>query len=132
MSIFATSDRSKRLPAEPMRPVIDPAAWTRDSLGSMNNFSYYLTESHRTSLIEAVSEASRKGIAVADVSSDNFLIKLTEIVALHGSSAGRAILKWPEFIRGYDSVLLEGTCYVPPQLYLECSRQRSDHERVAK
>jgi hypothetical protein len=75
MSIFPRSDSSKSLPAEPMHPVIDPAAWTRDSLGSMNDFSYCLTESDRISLIEAVSLTSRKGIAVADVSSDNFLIK---------------------------------------------------------
>ncbi|HEY4136589.1 MAG TPA: TauD/TfdA family dioxygenase [Alphaproteobacteria bacterium] len=73
MSKFQTSSK-ERLPAEPMRPVVDPAAWTRDTLGPVDNFSYRLTDEDRASIVEAVAATRAKGVAVADVSRENFSI----------------------------------------------------------
>jgi hypothetical protein len=61
MSRFQMSDEA-RLPAEPMRPVIEPAAWTRD------------TPEDRAAIVEAVAATRAKGVSPAEVSRENFSI----------------------------------------------------------
>ena len=39
MADFRSFKRAKRLPAKAMEPVVDPAAWTPESLGGVDDFS---------------------------------------------------------------------------------------------
>jgi hypothetical protein len=50
------------------------AAWTRDTLGPVDNFSYRLTDEDRAAIVEAVAATRAKGISPADVSRENFSI----------------------------------------------------------
>src|SRR5689334_3407155 len=75
MSSFRTYDHARRLPAQAMSPIVDPAEWTRESLGPVDNFSYHLSDADRAAIVEAVSTARHNGVTVAEVSSENFSIR---------------------------------------------------------
>jgi hypothetical protein len=75
MHNFPISNCVERLRAEPMRPVVDPAEWTRESLGPVDNFSYRLSDADRGSLVDAIAATRSRGVAVAEVSRDNFAVQ---------------------------------------------------------
>ncbi|HTH97943.1 MAG TPA: TauD/TfdA family dioxygenase [Stellaceae bacterium] len=74
MSIFSRAVRGTRQPAASMQPVVDPAEWTRESLGPVENFSYHFSDNDRQALIDAVAATRARGVPAAQVSSDNFRI----------------------------------------------------------
>ncbi|MDB5774233.1 MAG: hypothetical protein JWP38_366 [Herbaspirillum sp.] len=75
MADFRTFPNAKRLPAQPLKPVVDPAGWQPDGLGDVENWSYHLSEADCAALIDAAGEVRRKGVAVEDVGRNNFDIK---------------------------------------------------------
>jgi hypothetical protein len=75
MKDFRTFKDAKRLPARPMEPVTDPAGWLPRSLGPVENWSYRLSEADGAALIDAADAVRRKGIAVEEVSRENFVIR---------------------------------------------------------
>ena len=82
MAEFRSFLRSKRLPAEPMQPVIDPAAWTPESLGSVDDFSYAITGRDADELVAAVGAFRRHDAPIEAVSRDNFpLQRFADVLA---------------------------------------------------
>ena len=59
MPDFRTFTRASRRPAEPMQPVEDPAGWTTETLGPVENFAYVLTDGDRREIIAAASDYNR-------------------------------------------------------------------------
>ena len=82
MADFRSFLRSKRLPAEAMRPVIDPAAWTPDTLGSIDDFSYAITDRDADELVAGVAAFRRDGAPIETVSRENFpLQRFADVLA---------------------------------------------------
>jgi alpha-ketoglutarate-dependent taurine dioxygenase len=72
MADFRSFARSKRLPAEAMKPVVEPAAWSAETLGSVDDFSYAITDRDAEELVAGVAAFRRHGIPIEEVSRDNF------------------------------------------------------------
>lgn len=82
MGEFRSFIRSKRVPAEAMQPVIDPAAWTPDNLGSIDDFSYAMTEPDADELLAGVAAFRRHGAPIEEVSRENFpLDRFADVLA---------------------------------------------------
>ena len=82
MADFRSFVRSKRLPAEAMQPVIDPAAWTAETLGSIADFSYAITDRDADELVAGVAAFRRHGVPIEEVSRDNFpLDRFADVLA---------------------------------------------------
>lgn len=63
---------AKRVPAQPMKPVVDPAGWTKDTLGPIENWSYSFTTADQDEFIAAVDVLRRDGVAPEAVTRANF------------------------------------------------------------
>jgi hypothetical protein len=72
MSGFRTYHLAKRVPAVPMRPVIDPAAWVPDSLGPVEDWAYRISDQDRDEVLDAVAEFRKRGLPLADVGQESF------------------------------------------------------------
>jgi Taurine catabolism dioxygenase TauD, TfdA family len=72
MADFRSFKRSKRAAAKPMAPVIDPAGWTAETLGSVDDFSYIITDRDIDELSAGVAAFRRHGVAIEEVGRDNF------------------------------------------------------------
>jgi hypothetical protein len=72
MADFRSFKRSKRIPAKPMEPVIDPAGWTPDVLVDIDEFSHVINNRNAEELIAGVATFRRRGAPIEDVSRDNF------------------------------------------------------------
>lgn len=75
MADFRTFRLSRRVPAQPMRSVVDPADWTAADLGPVEGWSYRLTERDIDELTNAVATVRRKGVALTDIDSDSFPLR---------------------------------------------------------
>jgi hypothetical protein len=82
MGQFRTFQKTKRVPAVAMQPVIDPAAWEPGDLGPVSSWSYRITDSDIAELTDAVASVRRQGIAVEAVGRKNFPLKgLADVLA---------------------------------------------------
>src|SRR6266851_2045481 len=72
MNDFRSFTRSRRVPANAMEPVIDPAGWTAQSLGGVDDFSYVITDRDADELVAGIAAFRRHGVPVEDVGRDNF------------------------------------------------------------
>jgi hypothetical protein len=72
MADFRTFHRTRRVPAVPMQPVIDPAAWEPSSLGPVEDWAYRITDADQDELVAAVADFRKRGLALPEVSKDNF------------------------------------------------------------
>src|SRR5437016_830762 len=75
MSDFRSFMTARRLPAQPMQPVIDPAGWSPESLKDLWRWSYTITERDADELVDGIAAVRRSGVAVVDVSRENFPLK---------------------------------------------------------
>jgi hypothetical protein len=75
MGDFRSFKIAKRLPAEPMKPAVDPAAWSPEELEDVSAWSYRITDRDADELAEGIAGARRKGVAVVDVSRESFPLK---------------------------------------------------------
>jgi hypothetical protein len=82
MSNFRTYHLSVRQPAVPMRPVIDPAAWTPDSLGPVEDWAYGISKDDEDELVAAVDEFRKRRLPLPDLNRESFpLNKLAAVLA---------------------------------------------------
>jgi TfdA family taurine catabolism dioxygenase TauD len=82
MAGFRSFARSKRLAAEAMQPVVDPAAWSAETLGSVDDFSYAIAERDAEELVAGVAAFRRLGVPIENVSRDNFpLSRFADVLA---------------------------------------------------
>lgn len=72
MADFRTFHRTRRVPAAPMQPVIDPAGWEPCSLGPVGDWAYRITESDADELIAAVADFRKRALPLPEVSKDTF------------------------------------------------------------
>jgi Taurine catabolism dioxygenase TauD, TfdA family len=79
---FRTFHQARRVPAVPMQPVIDPAAWSPGDLGAVSTWSYRFSARDHDELAEAVAAVRRNGVAIEDVRRHHFpLTALAEVMA---------------------------------------------------
>ncbi len=79
---FRTYHNARRVPAVPMKPVIDPAAWSPGDLGEVSTWSYRFTPRDVDELSEAVASVRRNRTPVEAVKRDNFpLTGLAQVMA---------------------------------------------------
>ena len=69
---FRTFDTARRLPAQPLQPVIDPAGWSPEELGPVARWSCRISEGDVTELADAVASVRRRHIPLAASSQENF------------------------------------------------------------
>lgn len=72
MGDFRTFHTARREPASPMKPVVDPAGWTAETLGAVANYAYVLTPADRAELVDAVAVYERSGAAMEGVTPATF------------------------------------------------------------
>src|SRR3982074_2230406 len=69
---FSSFNDNKRVPAQAMKAVIDPAGWLPESLDDVERWSYQLTAADSTELIEATHATQGNAMALEEVSRENF------------------------------------------------------------
>jgi len=69
---FRTYHLKKRRPAAPMQPVVDPADWTADALGPVDDWAYRITDADQDELIAAVEHFRKFGLPLPDVDRTRF------------------------------------------------------------
>ena len=62
----------KRLPAEPMKPVIDPAEWTGSDLAASDDWQYELTAGEIAELDDAVAGVEARSLQIKDITPADF------------------------------------------------------------
>lgn len=72
MADFLTYQTTKRQPAKPLEPVIDPAGWAARSLGPVDEWSYEITPSDQEQLVRAVAAFRKTGRSLVDVDRSSF------------------------------------------------------------
>ena len=72
MASFKTFDLVRRVPAQRMAEVIDPADWTDESLGPVDGWSYHITDRDADELVAGVAAFRRRHLPLVDVNRDNF------------------------------------------------------------
>jgi hypothetical protein len=72
--------KAKRMPARPMEPVVEAAAWTPESLGDVEDWSYHLTDADTAELLAATESVRQSGIPVESVNRRNFPLKRLAVV----------------------------------------------------
>jgi hypothetical protein len=72
MGDFRSFAASRREPARPQRPVVDPAGWAPDTVGGPEAWSYRLTDREAADLIDAVTLARRAGAEIVDLQRERF------------------------------------------------------------
>jgi hypothetical protein len=75
MSQFQTFFHTRREPARPMVPVVDPAGWAPEALGNVSSWSYALSDDDIQELVGATRRARRHGIAPQDINQENFRLE---------------------------------------------------------
>jgi alpha-ketoglutarate-dependent taurine dioxygenase len=82
MADFRSFARSKRLPAQAMQPVVDPAAWDAETLGDVDDFGYAITDRDAEELAAGVAAFRRRDLPIETVSRDNFpLSRFADVLA---------------------------------------------------
>ena len=56
-----------RQPAEPMKPVVDPAQWTGADLGATDDWQYSLTTAEIDDIDKAVAAVQARGMEIKDI-----------------------------------------------------------------
>jgi hypothetical protein len=72
MSSYRSYDSARREPARAMAPIVDPAAWTAQTLPRLEDWSYRLSEADCADVVSAVQNFQRRGLDPADVSPADF------------------------------------------------------------
>jgi hypothetical protein len=82
MGDFRSFAYGKRLPAAAMEPVVDPAAWSPETLGGLDEFSYLITDREAEEMAAAVAAFRRRGVPIEGVDRENFpLNRFADVLA---------------------------------------------------
>ena len=63
-----------RQPAEPMKPVVDPAQWTGADLGATDDWQYSLTTAEIDDIDKAVAAVQARGMEIKDITRQDFAL----------------------------------------------------------
>jgi hypothetical protein len=69
---FRLSENRRREPAEPMKPLVDPADWTPADLAANDDWIYELSGAEISDLTDAVKRNAARGIDIKDVTREEF------------------------------------------------------------
>jgi TfdA family taurine catabolism dioxygenase TauD len=72
MGDFRSFKTLRRLPAEPMRPVVDPADWSPASLKDVARWSYQLSDRDADELANGIKAVRRAGVPIVDIKRESF------------------------------------------------------------
>lgn len=72
MGDFRSFKTARRLPAEPVQPVVDPAGWSPEDLKDVASWSYRITDRDADELAQGIAAVRRNGVAIVDVSRKHF------------------------------------------------------------
>lgn len=72
MGGFRSFESALRVPALPMQQVVDPAGWSADGLGDVEDWAYRLTETDKDELAAAVAAFRKTGLPAVDVRREVF------------------------------------------------------------
>ncbi len=72
MGDFRSFKTAQRQPAQPMKPVVDPAAWSPDDLRNVASWSYRITDKDADELAAGVAVVRKAGVAAVDVTRESF------------------------------------------------------------
>src|SRR5215475_11521302 len=75
MDDFRSFRTATRRPAEPMRPVVDPADWSPASLKDVANWSYRISDRDADELAAGVAAVRGAGVAIVDIKRESFPLK---------------------------------------------------------
>lgn len=75
MGDFRSFKTTRRLPAEPMRPAVDPADWSPEGLKDVTSWTYRLTDRDADELADGIEAMRRTGVAIVDVKRESFPLK---------------------------------------------------------
>src|SRR5215470_6626968 len=99
MADFRSFRNARRIPAKPMASVVDPAGWTPETLGGVDDFAYRISARDADELIAGIAAFRRHGLPIEQVCRDNF--------PLHGFADVLADVR-RELIDGRGIVMLRG------------------------
>lgn len=74
MTDFRTFATSRRLPSQPMSPVVDPAAWSPDELARDTDWIYRLSDTDIGDIAAAVGAVRKRGLGIVDIGAEDFPI----------------------------------------------------------
>lgn len=72
MAYFRSFKTARRETAAAMKPLVDPAGWTADSLRDVSRWRYSISASDGDELEAAVAAVRRRGVAMVDIRKDDF------------------------------------------------------------
>src|SRR5215831_11738321 len=75
MGDFRSFKTARRLPAEPMRSVVDPADWSPSSLKDVASWSYRISDRDADELADGIRAVRRAGVAIVDIKRESFPLK---------------------------------------------------------
>ena len=75
MADFRSFKTSRRLPAAPMQPVVDPAGWEPEALCQVEDWSYKITARDVAELKDGIAEVRRRGVPIVEVAREDFPLK---------------------------------------------------------
>jgi hypothetical protein len=82
MGDFRSFSSVSRVANAPMRPVVDPAGWTAETLGPVEDWAYHVTSADADEIVAAVASFRRTGLPITDVTRDSFpLDRFGDVVA---------------------------------------------------
>jgi hypothetical protein len=75
MADFRSFRTARRLPAEPMQPVVDPAGWAPEVLKDLASWSYHITDGDADELAVGIAAVRRNGVGMVDMSREDFPLR---------------------------------------------------------
>lgn len=69
---MTANQTARHQPAEAMKPVVDPAGWTKADLAADKSWVHELTPAEIADLDRAVAEAEKKGVSILDMKRNDF------------------------------------------------------------
>jgi hypothetical protein len=75
MADFRSFKSARRLPAEPMWPVVDPAGWAPEALSNVESWSYHISDGDAGELAGAIAAVRRNGVGMVDMRRDDFPLR---------------------------------------------------------
>jgi len=67
-----------RQPAEPMKPIVDPAGWTAEEMLATDEWIYELSDDEINEILGAVDSAEKNGLGILDVTRENFPLPILD------------------------------------------------------
>jgi Taurine catabolism dioxygenase TauD, TfdA family len=133
MADFRSYRTAQRVPARPMEPVIDPAAWSPQTLGPIEGFSYRLSQRDADELVAGSAAFRALGLPLEEVSRDNFpLDRFAAVLAdvKRELIEGRGIIMLRGFPLDHLDREAQATAYLGLGAYLGAAMSQNKHGHI--